>query len=111
MEHLTPKALTIAHAQPNWLPVTMTWLHNQVRSLDDEGLRNVVLAERTENLASFGDVDIKLPTGQHSLFRIRDMIVRKLKLRRYLRYHLTSARFERVDLLHSPFRATMVGGI
>lgn len=44
--------ITVVHCLPSWLPLTQTWLYNQVKYLPD-GVENHVVCERTENLDQF----------------------------------------------------------
>lgn len=59
----TSQAISIVHATRVWLPLTMTWLYNQLRHLPDH-IANHVVCERVENRdAFFFDAITTCPSG------------------------------------------------
>lgn len=47
-----PDELHVVHSLPFWLPLTATWLHNQIRYLPEE-IKSYIVCSRTENLDQF----------------------------------------------------------
>lgn len=92
----------IGHYHPEWLPVTMTWLHEQVKNLNTH-CENVILAEKkTGNsefhlpgLHTFSDI----PKGKQFLQRT----FKKIRLRPTLSFYEDVIKNEGIQLLHSHF--------
>ena len=94
--------LKVIHNYRCWLPITQTWLYNQVRYLPDN-IENHIVCERTVHLEQFYLPNIhsfnSIPKWQFYL----DKTWRKLKLRRHLEFYVRVAKREKAALLHSHF--------
>jgi colanic acid/amylovoran biosynthesis glycosyltransferase len=96
------RKLTVIHSFPTWLPITQTWMHNQVRYLPED-IVNHIVCERTENLDQFD-----LP-NLHSLSQISplryywDKALRLGGFRRHLGFLVREAKRHKAQILHSHF--------
>jgi colanic acid/amylovoran biosynthesis glycosyltransferase len=98
-------SLTVVHSLPTWLPLTATWLHNQVRYLSSE-IKNHVVCETTENLDQFSLSNIHCLKDQPRGPIVPDGLLRKLRLqkllsRRYLDFLKRVAFKHHARILHS----------
>lgn len=89
----------VAHSVSSWLPLTMTWLYNQIRHMGEH--RNMVLARSLQNEASFPWHDLRSFSGScdETLFRIQ----KKLGIRSYPSFVDREIEKNRVSILHSHF--------
>lgn len=97
-----PKALTVLHSVPSWLPQTQTWLHTQTRFLPDS-IDSHVVCERTEHLDQFNVPNIhSLGTGPRWRV-VLDRFCRGVRMRRYPGHLPAVARQAGAEILHSHF--------
>jgi colanic acid/amylovoran biosynthesis glycosyltransferase len=99
---LKSSKLTIVHSVSDWLPVTETWLYNQVRYLPPD-IDSHVVCETTQNLDQFPFKNVHSAQAQLRLAYLLDAGVRKLGLRRHLGFWSRQIRKTGADLLHSHF--------
>lgn len=92
----------VLHSTHIWLPQTQTWLYNQVRYLPPD-IEAHIACERTENLDQFQVANIHCFADQPVWQQYWDKGMRKLRLRRQLRFTSDIARATRADILHSHF--------
>ncbi len=85
-----------------WLPLTMSWLYNQVRYLPDE-VESHILCDRRENREAFDLPEISTLFEHNSLYANFNFLLRKTGWSRFspfLRGYLKSGNF---DLIHAHF--------
>jgi colanic acid/amylovoran biosynthesis glycosyltransferase len=99
------KTSTVIHACPIWLPLTQTWMYNQVRYLPDE-IDNHIVCERTENLDRFDLPQIHALENASKWHYFWDKGLQKLGVRRHLGWLVTVARETSATILHSHFGQT-----
>ena len=75
--------LTVVHSLPTWLPLTATWLHNQVRHLPSE-IKSQVVCETTENLDQFSLTNIHCLKDQPRSSLVPEGLLRRLRLQKLL---------------------------
>ncbi len=97
--------LTVVHSLPTWLPLTATWLHNQVRHLPSE-IKSQVVCETTENLDQFSLTNIHCLKDQPRSSLVPEGLLRRLRLqkllsRRYLDFLEQVAFNHHARILHS----------
>ena len=94
------------HSIGRWLPLTATWLHNQVRCLPDE-VENHVVCKRTENLDQFPIPHLYSLEGVSLARRYLQRVTKKLGLSRPYGSHLPLLKEiickVRPDILHTHF--------
>ncbi|MEX0780424.1 MAG: glycosyltransferase [Balneolales bacterium] len=95
--------MNIIHNYDTWLPVTMSWLYNQVRFLPEE-FRSSIVCAHTENLDQFGIQEVYSLEKKGKLAFYHDLIMRKTG--RTSRHLLNAAIDTEADLLHSHFGHT-----
>lgn len=96
------RELTVLHSVPSWLPLTATWLFNQVRYLPSE-IRSHIVCENTQHLEQFDIPGIHaLENASWARFYV-DKIARRLGLRHHLGLLVEVARSTGADVLHSHF--------
>jgi len=80
-EHLS--SLQVVHSVPFWLPLTATWLYNQVRYLPKE-IENHIVCMRTENLDQFNCIEhIVSLDSQPSIRRLWERLQRMRPSKRF----------------------------
>jgi colanic acid/amylovoran biosynthesis glycosyltransferase len=94
--------IIVAHSVVRWLPLTETWLYNQVRFLP-EHIVNHVMCERTENLDQFLVGNIHDFSLSPKIAQYYDRTMRRLGFRHYLKYLLRCSTSLGADVLHSHF--------
>lgn len=98
----TRRSITVIQSAHVWLPRTEPWLYDQVRLLPGN-IKSHVVCENTEFLDQFPweplHVARNLPWWRYTL----DRGARKMKLRPYLRFQVTTARKSGARLIHSHF--------
>jgi colanic acid/amylovoran biosynthesis glycosyltransferase len=96
------RSLVVVHSVQRWLPQTETWLYTQVTFLPPDVESHVACA-RVENLDQFPFPRVHclmdLPRWRH----VWDRAMRRVGLRRHLRFLYDVARASRASLLHSHF--------
>lgn len=97
-------SFAVIHSLPTWLPLTATWLYNQVLYLPKD-INNHVVCERTENLGQFKIQNIHCLNGEGES-PIIERLAQRLRLqglsrRRFLNLLLEVARKHRALVLHS----------
>ena len=95
--------LKVVHTCSSWLPQTMTWLFNQVKYLPSN-IESHIVTQSTENLEQFQLPNIhafqkeSTPLGYFS-----ERLLRKIGVRRALKYDRVTLRKLAPDILHSHF--------
>ncbi len=101
-EFLDLTNIKVLHSYPCWLPLTQTWLYNQISHLP-KNIENHIVCERTKNLEQFSLPNIhsleKAPKWRY----IFDTGLRRVKLRHHLGFYVEVAKREEADILHSHF--------
>ncbi len=92
----------VFHSFPVWLPLTQTWMFNQVRFLP-ESIENHIVCETTENLGSFGLPNIHSFDHLPRPIQLWDRTWKKLGVRRHLTFPIRAARRHGAHILHSHF--------
>ena len=93
----------ILHSFPIWLPLTQTWLYNQVAFVPRALAECHVVSERVENLELFRVDGLHSLAAEHRLRQVADRGIRKLGLRRHLGFQIAVGRSCHAELLHSHF--------
>ncbi len=93
--------VTVFHDFPVWLPLTQTWMHNQIRCLPEEEIEGHVICEQTENLDQF-------PFPRIHAFRkkeetLLDKMVRKVRFNSYHDFMVHQVKEHEARILHSHF--------
>lgn len=96
------KKLTIIHSTSIWLPQTMTWLYNQVRSLPEE-IESHIVCEVTQNIDQFSLPNIHCLSNAGKWRYYWDYMMRKFHLRRHLGFQVYIAKQKHADIVHSHF--------
>lgn len=94
--------LSVFHAIPLWLPLTETWLYDQIIELPD-WVESHVAAETVINLDQFPFPNLHSFSGLPWLQRGWDRLIRKLRLRNHLGFFCEQARKTEAKILHSHF--------
>ncbi len=92
--------MIIAHSVQNWLPITQTWIYNQLRYM--KSVQSIVLTYQRENLSLFPwDLIIEANNLDNILFRA----IRKadINFRRYPRVFDDAIKKNKPDIFHSHF--------
>lgn len=92
----------VIHWVQRWLPLTETWLFNQVRHLPPP-VESHIVCEATVNLDQFSLPKIHSLEGEPSWRQQWDRQLRKLRLRRHFGFLVREARLCRAQILHSHF--------
>lgn len=93
-------ARAVVHSLPVWLPLTATWICNNVRYLPPSWVSHVV-CERTENLDEFEVPNIhSLETAGRGRY-FWDKVLRRIRVRDHLGFLVTTARRHGAVLIHS----------
>lgn len=87
-------------AVPVWLPLTATYLYNQVRHLPPK-IASPVVCETTDHLDQFATPALHALSGEPRWRQIWDRGLRKIGFRHHLSYHVRVGRAVRAQLLHS----------
>lgn len=95
-------SLTILHSVENWLPMTETWLYNQVRYLP-EGFVSHAVCRRTENLDRFPLDHLHVIHKGRGLRLHWEQVLRRLRLRNHSGFREKVARNTGAQILHSHF--------
>jgi colanic acid/amylovoran biosynthesis glycosyltransferase len=93
-------SFAIVHSVPFWLPLTATWLYNQVRYLPEE-IQNHIVCMRTENLDQFSMKGIASLNREPRLRRIWDKLRRKRPSTRFSELLLRVATTCKAAIVHS----------
>lgn len=93
--------IVVFHSCVTWLPLTSTWLFNQVSRLPEQ-IENHVVCERAENLDQFDIPNLHILS--ESPYRRRwDNTLRRLHIRRQLGYLTKKAKMHNAQILHSHY--------
>ena len=95
---------TVAHSLFEWLPLTMTWVYDQVRFAD--GIQSVVLADNVLNLASFPWAPIYSPPWsleRHPQVLRAQALLSRFGMPAHPRAYVRAMRAHRPQVLHSHF--------
>jgi colanic acid/amylovoran biosynthesis glycosyltransferase len=92
----------VIHSVPVWLSRTENWVHTQVTSLPDHITAHVV-CDRIENLDQFDVPRLHARADLSPTTRMRDRLVRRLKIRRYPLLLARTANETGAGLVHSHF--------
>lgn len=98
------RELTVAQSLFEWLPITMTWVYDQVRFAD--GIRSVVLADNVLNLASFPWTPVYSPSEslkRHPQLRRARALLSRFSMRSYPGTYARAVRAHAPQVLHSHF--------
>jgi colanic acid/amylovoran biosynthesis glycosyltransferase len=96
------KSLRVIQSVERWLPLTETWLYNQIRFLP-QGIHNHVVCEATENLDLFPYENLHSLKISGNVRYYLDKGMRWLGLRHHLAFLTEQAKRNHVSLLHSHF--------
>jgi colanic acid/amylovoran biosynthesis glycosyltransferase len=99
---LKPGKLTVVHSISDWLPITETWLYNQVRFLPPSVTSHVV-CESTQNLDQFPFDHVHCAQDGFPLGYWLDAGFRKFGFRRHLGFLSRQLRLTRADVMHTHF--------
>lgn len=99
MEEFLSDKPVVAHSVVTWLPLTMTWIFNQVRALN--GFSAVVLTDAVQNTSQFPWGPVFVAGRERS--RLRYRLEHKLGLRAYPEIYDLAFEQYRPALLHSHF--------
>lgn len=95
--------MQLIHSYPIWLPQTQTWMYNQVEQVQRLGVKVHVVCERTESLDQFA-VDNIHSLEHEALFKqVWDKGLRKLRIRRHLKYLTDIGTTTGANIIHSHF--------
>lgn len=95
-----PKPRVVVHSLPVWLPLTATWICNQVRYLPAPWTSHVV-CEKTQNLEQFDVANIHSLEMAGPVRRLWDKSLRRLGLRDHLGLLTATARRRGAAVIHS----------
>jgi colanic acid/amylovoran biosynthesis glycosyltransferase len=95
--------LKVVHTCSSWLPQTETWLFNQVKYLPSN-IESHIVTQTTENLEQFQLPNIHtFQKESRSLGYFRERFLRKVGVRRALKYDRVTIQKIKPDVLHSHF--------
>lgn len=94
--------LTVLHSVSSWLPLTETWLFNQVRFLPPH-IENHIVSEETENLDQFYLPNIHSLRDATRWRYLWDKGLRKIRVRHHLGFLVDQAKRHGAQILHSHF--------
>lgn len=106
---MKPHSIKIGHYHPVWLPMTMTWLYNQIEGLNKFAV-NHIICEKTENLDQFEINNLHSFGSQSFAKRMAQKTSRFLGIQTSLSHHLISLQQAQCQLLHSHFGHIAVEG-
>ncbi len=89
----------VAHSVAGWLPLTMTWVYNQVQRMVD--FDSMILTNSIQNSEQFPWHSIYCE--ERALQKIAFKIARKLKMRTYPFIHDSAIKIHKPSILHSHF--------
>ena len=95
--------IVVAHSAPEWLPLTQTWLHEQVRRLPPELVESLVVCERLVDAGRFPVPRLFALSERVLPVRLWDLGLRALRLRRHLGLLVREGRRAGVRIVHSHF--------
>lgn len=93
----------VLHSSPIWLPLTQSWLYNQVRFTPPARVEAHVVCERTSHLDLFDVPNLHSLESCNRVLSTVDRLARKLRLRRHLGHQVRVGRRVGAELLHSHF--------
>jgi len=93
-------SLHVVHSVPFWLPLTATWLYNQVRNLPEE-IENHIVCARTENLDQFDIKHIVSLDAAPRLHRLWERMRRRRPSKRFADLLSRVATKYRAAIVHS----------
>jgi len=92
--------LTVVHSLPIWLPLTATWLYNQIRYLPAE-ISSHIVCGTADNLDQFNIQNLYCLENVPQWRYLLDKCLRKRSAKRYLAYLSRVAKSCRATILHS----------
>ncbi len=95
--------ISVLHSYSHWLPITMNWLHNQIKNLDED-ISSVVFCDVSENEKAFPVSKLICLNENHSV--LINKIIRKSGLGKWNFPLLHAIREEDVTIVHSHFGHT-----
>ena len=95
--------LKVLHSYPYWLPLTQTWMFNQVDSLYGKTIECHVVCEKTQNLDYFYVPNIHSLENASRLRYYWDKLLLNLRIRRHLGFLNHIAKKIDAHILHSHF--------
>lgn len=102
MVNKSKKKITLVHSVSSWLPITETWLFNQIKYLPSE-IENYVVCEGVENLDIFALPNIYCLSDMPTWRKNWDRVLRKIGFRRHLNFLVSQAKSFKAQILHSHF--------
>ncbi|NTV20220.1 MAG: colanic acid biosynthesis glycosyltransferase WcaL [Chlorobium limicola] len=93
----------ILHISPTWLPLTQTWLYNQVNQLQKQMPYISVGCEKIENSMNFPIQNLYCFRDQNQLTRKIDKRIRKIGLRKHLDFYVKIGKKQKTNIIHSHF--------
>jgi colanic acid/amylovoran biosynthesis glycosyltransferase len=97
--HLSDNKPVVAHSVSCWLPLTMTWVYNQVKHMVD--FDSIILANSTQNLRQFPWHSLYVEEGIIKKYAFK--VARKLKLMHYPFVYDEAIKIHRPSIIHSHF--------
>src|ERR1700678_2607879 len=91
--------LKVIHSFPDWLPLTQTWMHTQVRCLPADHIEPHVVCERTENLDQFAVPHIHVRPEAN----LPEKLARKLRFSSWSSFLVRTTRQLGAEIVHSHF--------
>ncbi|BAU66897.1 group 1 glycosyltransferase [Stanieria sp. NIES-3757] len=94
--------LSVIHSFPTWLPLTQTWMYNQVYYLPEE-IENHIVCDRTKNLDQFNLPNIHSLENISKLRLYWEKGLRKLNLQQSSPLLIEIAKKKQSEIVHSHF--------
>lgn len=94
--------LSVIHSFPTWLPLTQTWMYNQVYYLPEE-IENHIVCDRTKNLDQFNLPNIHSLEDISKLRLYWEKGLKKLNLQQYSPLLIEIAKKYQSEIVHSHF--------
>lgn len=95
--------IVVAHSVPEWLPLTQTWLHEQVRRLPAARVESLVVCERLAEAGRFPVPRLHALSERALPVRLWDLGLRALHVRRHLGLLVREGRRAGARVVHSHF--------
>lgn len=94
--------MIVVHSVSSWLPLTETWLFNQVAFLPQD-IKSHIVCETTQNIDTFRLPNIHALQDAPRWRCYADKVLRKLRVRRHLGFLVRQSKQHGARLLHSHF--------
>lgn len=95
--------IKVIHSCPLWLPLTQTWMYNQLKYLPSDQIECFVVCERTDHLDQFAIKNIYSLANASPIRYFWDKGLRKLRVRNHLGFTVKVAKKVGATILHSHF--------